>query len=131
MSVCFNFLRTVTMEFIADLHLHSHFSRATARNLDLEHLYQAAQLKGVTLVGTGDFTHPGWMAELETKLIPAEPGLYKLKNSMEEQLDQGIPQGCRGPVRFLLQCEISSIYKKEGRVRIFEPEEKRRPRREN
>ncbi|MBI9089445.1 MAG: UvrD-helicase domain-containing protein [Desulfobacterium sp.] len=105
------------MEFIADLHLHSHFSRATAKNLDLEHLYQAAQLKGVTLVGTGDFTHPGWMAELETKLVPAEPGLFKLKTSMEAQLDREIPQGCRGPVRFLLQCEISSIYKKADRVR--------------
>ncbi len=105
------------MEFIADLHLHSHFSRATAKNLDLEHLYLAAQLKGVTLVGTGDFTHPGWMAELETKLIPAEPGLYKLKTSIGERLDRDIPKGCRGPVRFLLQSEISSIYKKEGRVR--------------
>ncbi|MCP4118322.1 MAG: UvrD-helicase domain-containing protein [Desulfobacteraceae bacterium] len=105
------------MEFIADLHLHSHFSRATAKNLDLEHLYQAARLKGVTLVGTGDFTHPGWMAELEAKLIPAEPGLYKLKTGIEEKLDQEIPQACRGQVRFILQSEISSIYKKEGRVR--------------
>ncbi len=56
------------MKFIADLHLHSHFSIATAKNLDLEHLYMAAQLKGVTLVGTGDFTHPEWIAELEKNL---------------------------------------------------------------
>ncbi len=51
------------MKFIADLHIHSKYSRATAKNLDLENLY-AAQVKGVSLVGTGDFTHPDWMAEL-------------------------------------------------------------------
>jgi len=113
----FKLLPTVTMEFIADLHLHSHFSRATARNLDLEHIYQAAQLKGITLVGTGDFTHPGWISELETKLIPAEPGLYKLKESIEARLDRDIPRSCRGRVRFVLQSEISTIYRKNGRVR--------------
>ncbi len=105
------------MEFIADLHLHSHFSRATARNLDLEHLYQAAQLKGVTLVGTGDFTHPGWVAELRAKLEPCEPGLFRLKKHVAQGLDPAIPASCRGPVRFILQCEISSIYKRQGRVR--------------
>lgn len=105
------------MEFIADLHLHSHFSRATAKNLDLEHLYQAAQLKGVTLVGTGDFTHPGWVSELKEKLEPCEPGLYRLKKSIAKELDHAIPKLCRGKVRFVLQCEISSIYKRQDRVR--------------
>ena len=105
------------MKFIADLHLHSHFSRATAKNLDLEHLYQAAQLKGVTLVGTGDFTHPGWFTELGEKLEPCEPGLYRLKPSIAKQLDQSVPESCRNEVRFILQCEISSIYKRDGRVR--------------
>ena len=55
------------MEFLADLHVHSKFSRATARNLDLEHLYIAAQWKGLTVVGTGDFTHPAWFAEIREK----------------------------------------------------------------
>lgn len=105
------------MEFIADLHLHSHFSRATAKNLDLEHLYRAAQLKGVTLVGTGDFTHPGWVSELKAKLEPCEPGLYRLKKSIAKELDHGVPESCRGKVRFVLQCEISSIYKRQDRVR--------------
>ena len=56
------------MKFIADLHVHSKFSRATAHNLDLEHLYAAANIKGVTVVATGDFTHPAWFSELKQKL---------------------------------------------------------------
>ena len=67
------------MKFYADLHIHSHFSRATAKNLDLENLYVWAQLKGIHVVGTGDFVHPGWMKELEEKLEPAEYGFFKLK----------------------------------------------------
>lgn len=57
------------MKFIADLHIHSKYSRATAKNLDLEHIYHTAQVKGITLVGTGDFTHPAWIQEIETKQI--------------------------------------------------------------
>ncbi|HKK91407.1 MAG TPA: endonuclease Q family protein, partial [Desulfobacteraceae bacterium] len=105
------------MKYFADLHLHSHFARATAKTLDLEHMYQAAQLKGITLVGTGDFTHPGWLADIREKLVPAEQGLFKLKNDIAAPLDRETPQSCRHPVRFILQCEISSIYKKEGKVR--------------
>ena len=56
------------MPFIADFHIHSKFSRATAKNLDFEHLYVAAQLKGITVVGTGDFTHPGWFSEIRQKV---------------------------------------------------------------
>ncbi|MCK7512207.1 MAG: endonuclease Q family protein [Desulfobacterales bacterium] len=62
------------MKIIADLHVHSKFSRATARDLDLENLYVAAQIKGIQLVATGDFSHPAWFSEIETKLEPAEPG---------------------------------------------------------
>ncbi|SMC55962.1 TIGR00375 family protein [Desulfocicer vacuolatum DSM 3385] len=105
------------MEFIADLHLHSHFSRATAKNLTLESLYIWAQKKGVTLVGTGDFTHPGWIKEIEEKLEPAAPGLFKLKKKFTAPLDAQIPGSCKNKVRFILQCEISSIYKKNNRVR--------------
>ena len=70
------------MEFIADLHIHSRFSRATAKNLDLENIYIAAQLKGITVVGTGDCTHPGWFSEIKEKLVPAEEGLFKLKKEI-------------------------------------------------
>ncbi|MBL7180009.1 MAG: DNA helicase, partial [Desulfobacterales bacterium] len=105
------------MKFIADLHVHSHFSRATAKNLNLENMYIAAQLKGITVVGTGDFTHPGWFAELKEKLVPAEEGLFKLKDEIAERCDKQIPKLCRRSVRFLLVSEISNIYKKNQKTR--------------
>ena len=105
------------MKFIADLHIHSKYSRATAKNLDLEHIYHTAQVKGITLVGTGDFTHPAWIQEIETKLEPAEPGLFALKDEIARQIDADVPASCKGPVRFILQSEISNIYKKDARVR--------------
>ena len=105
------------MKFMADLHVHSKYSIATAKNLDLENLYIAAQKKGITVVGTGDFTHPGWMAELKEKLIPSEPGLFRLKNEIEKKCDQQVPPACLQPVRFLLSTEISNIYKKNDKTR--------------
>ncbi|MCK5204998.1 MAG: DNA helicase, partial [Desulfobacterales bacterium] len=115
------------MKFIADLHVHSKFSRATAKNLDLENLYIAAQLKGITVVGTGDFTYPAWFEEITEKLVAAEPGLFKLKEELARQCDLRVPQSCRGPVRFMLVTEISNIYKKDGRTRknhnlVFAPD---------
>lgn len=105
------------MEFIADLHIHSKFSRATAKNLDLENLYIAAQLKGVTVVATGDFTYPAWFSEICQKLEPAEPGLFSLKKKYAAPCDQQIPRSCRNKVRFILSTEISNIYKKNDRTR--------------
>jgi uncharacterized protein (TIGR00375 family) len=105
------------MKFIADLHVHSKYSRATAKNLDLENLYIAAQLKGVTVVGTGDFTYPAWFEEISEKLVEAEPGLFKLKAELARQCDTQVPESCRGPVRFMLVTEISNIYKKNDRTR--------------
>jgi len=100
------------MRFIADFHVHSHFSRSTAKNLDLENIYIAAQLKGITVIGTGDFTHPGWFAEIKKNLVQAEPGLFKLKQKIAKICDQQVPLSCRGKVRFILVSEISNIYKK-------------------
>jgi len=113
--------------FIADLHVHSKFSRATSRNLDIEHLYIWAQRKGIRVVGTGDFTHPQWFSLIEEKLEPAEPGLYRLKKEIARSCDEKVPPICRSPVRFLLSCEISNIYKKKDRTRknhnlVFFPE---------
>ena len=105
------------MPFHADLHLHSHYSRATSKNLNLEHLYKWAQLKGIRVVGTGDFVHPGWMDELEEKLQPAEEGLFRLKPEHERAMQDQVPAACRAPVRFMLTVEISNIYKRLGRVR--------------
>jgi DNA helicase-2/ATP-dependent DNA helicase PcrA len=105
------------MRFIADFHVHSHFSRSTAKNLDFENLYIAAQLKGLTVIGTGDFTHPGWFAEIKEKLVPAEPGLFKLKEKIAKLCDQRVPLSCRGNVRFILVSELSNIYKKNNKTR--------------
>ncbi len=105
------------MEFLADFHIHSKYSRATAKNLDLENLYIMAQIKGLTVLGTGDFTHPGWWLEIEEKLEPSEEGLLKLKPSLARACDEKVPPSCRRPVRFMLVTEISNIYKKEGSTR--------------
>ena len=105
------------MKFIADFHVHSRFSRATSKNLDLEHLYVSAQLKGITVVATGDITHPEWFKEISERLEPAEPGLYRLKKSIEKKCDEQVPLSCRSNVRFVLNSEISSIYKKTGKTR--------------
>ena len=75
------------MKFIADFHIHSKFSRATAKNLDFENLYIAARKKGLRVIGTGDFTHPGWFSEIEAKLTPAEEGLFKLKDDIASSLE--------------------------------------------
>ena len=106
----------IYMKFIADLHVHSKYSRATAKNLDLENVYIAAQLKGVTVVGTGDFTYPAWFEEISDKLVEAEPGLFKLKAELKQYCDRQVPDACRGPVRFMLVTEISNIYKKKEKT---------------
>ncbi len=103
--------------FLADLHVHSKYSRATAKTLDLEHLFVAAQRKGVTVVGTGDFTHPGWFSELREKLIPTGTGLFQLRPDIADPLVSQVPGPCRAPVWFLLATEISNIYKKNDRTR--------------
>ncbi|HKT17479.1 MAG TPA: UvrD-helicase domain-containing protein [Stellaceae bacterium] len=105
------------MRFHADLHIHSKYSRATSRDLDLEHLAWWAMRKGITVVGTGDFTHPAWRAELKEKLVPAEPGLFRLKPDLEQKVASELPAAAHGAVRFMLSVEISTIYKKGEKTR--------------
>ncbi len=105
------------MDFIADLHIHSYLSRATSKQMDLENLYKWAQFKGLSVIGTGDYTHPVWFSEIEKKLEPAEPGLFRLKKQYRTQIDKDIPPSCRSFVRFMLSVEISNIYKKNDKVR--------------
>jgi len=105
------------MKFIADLHIHSHFSRATSKTLNPENLSLWAQKKGIAVIGTGDFTHPGWIAELQEKLIQAEDGLFQLKPDLQKDVDTQVPRSCLCPTRFLLSGEISCIYKKNGKTR--------------
>ncbi len=98
---------------IADLHIHSRFSRATSRDLDAPHLDLWARRKGIGLIGTGDFTHPAWRQELSEMLIPAEEGLYRLRDELVmpcEVASQTAP-------RFILSGEISTIYKRGGKTR--------------
>ena len=92
------------MKFIGDFHIHSKYSRATSPKTDLENLDKWAKIKGINILGTGDFTHPEWFQELKQKLEPIEPGLFKLKNSNSE-------------TRFVLTSEISCIYSKASKVR--------------
>jgi len=111
------------MKFIADLHIHSHYSIATSNNLCPEWLEYWANIKGITVIGTGDFTHPGWLNELKEKLQPAEQGLFKLKQ--EYKFDTSL--SAKKKTRFLLTGEISCIYKKYNKVRkvhsiIFAPD---------
>ena len=114
------------MELVADLHTHSHYSRATSKDLTLPHLARWAQLKGVAIVATGDISHPGWLQELAAALEPAEDGLYRLKPEIAAAVAQDVPPACRAPVRFVLGGEISNIYKRHDAVRkvhnlIFAP----------
>ena len=101
------------MRFIADFHLHSKYSRATSKDMEVETLARWAKKKGITLLGTADFTHPIYFAELQSKLEPLGNGLFRLKKG-----DQGI--------RYILTTEVSNIYTQAGRVRrihdlIFAP----------
>ncbi len=100
------------MRFIADFHIHSKYSRATSKNMDLENLDKWARIKGIKVLGTGDFTHPEWLKNLKEKLEPAESGLFKLKSGSD--------------TRFILTSEISCIYSKNNKVRkihiiVFSP----------
>ncbi len=101
------------MRFIADLHIHSKYSRATSKELNPVHLEYWGKIKGVNVIGTGDFTHPKWTEELKEALEPAEDGLYKLKDGLTLENPVKNPQ----QIRFLLSAEISNIYKKNGKVR--------------
>jgi len=101
------------MRFIADFHLHSKYSRATSKGMEVETLAQWAKKKGITLLGTGDFTHPTYFAELRSKLEPLSGGLFRLKKG-----DEGI--------LYILTTEVSNIYTQAGKVRrihslIFAP----------
>ena len=103
--------------FIADLHVHSKYSRACSKDCDIEHLCASALRKGLTVLGTGDFTHPAWSAELKETLVPAEPGLFRIRPELERRVLRDSPPSCAGTIRFMLSVEISTIYKRADRTR--------------
>ncbi|HEA84502.1 MAG TPA: DNA helicase UvrD [Candidatus Wildermuthbacteria bacterium] len=101
------------MRFVADLHIHSKYARATSPDMNLENLDVWADKKGIDVISAADFTHPAWFKELSKKLEEAEQGLYKLKGSLLK-------------TRFILTTEVSCIYSKNNKVRrihllIFAP----------
>ena len=117
------------MEFVADFHIHSKYSRATSPLMDFTNLDRWAKIKGIKVLGTGDFTHPKWLESIKKELEPAEPGLFKFTlhpsktaqtkvgaiselSSMGEEL-----RSSESPTRFVLTSEISCIYSKGGKVR--------------
>ncbi len=102
------------MKFIADLHVHSKYSRATSKDMCPEGIWKWAQLKGINVIGTGDFTHPQWTKELKEKLAPAGNGLFRLKKKYRTD---DVPESCKADVSFILSAEISCIYSKNGKTR--------------
>ncbi len=105
------------MRIIADFHIHSKYSRATSRDMDIPHITQWAKYKGIDVIGTGDFTHPLWLGQIKQELKEDGSGFLISKNS---SLTDQCP-------KFILTGEISSIYTQDGKVRkihtiIFVPD---------
>ena len=106
------------MEIVADFHVHSLHSIATGQNANLEHLDLWGRYKGLSVVGTGDCTHPEWLKELTAKLTPVAEGVYGLKDELTLPLKLSGPRWQQvSPVRFVVTGEVSAIYSKGGRVR--------------
>ncbi|MCL1817815.1 MAG: endonuclease Q family protein, partial [Spirochaetaceae bacterium] len=112
------------MRLIADLHIHSRYSRATSPRLTPPGLDRWARIKGIHILGTGDCTHPVWRKELRAQLEDAEEGLYTIKKSVKAEFDAGeaLASGLPAPAakevpRFILTGEISTIYSRGGRTR--------------
>ena len=102
------------MKTIADLHIHSRFSMATSKEGTPENLDFWARKKGISLIGTGDFTHPVWREELKERLVSEGNGLYRLRDASVKEESRKFPgEG----TRFVVSGEISSIYKKNGKTR--------------
>ncbi|HOU61774.1 MAG TPA: UvrD-helicase domain-containing protein [Rectinema sp.] len=105
---------------IADLHIHSRYSRATSPKLTLPYIERWARIKGINLVGTGDCTHPAWLRELKEQLEPTEGGFFKLKDSVRKEFDSSEALTAELPdsdVHFVLSGEISTIYNRDGKTR--------------
>ena len=97
------------MYYYTDLHIHSKYSRATSKSLNLEELAIWAKKKGLNVIGTGDFTHPAWFEEIKEKLVETDDGTFRLKPEIEKQINAN--------VKFILTVEISTIYKKWDKTR--------------
>jgi PHP family Zn ribbon phosphoesterase len=101
----------VFVEIIADLHLHSKYSRAVSQQMTLSVMTQFAKKKGIGLLTTGDWTHPLWLREIKNQLHEVDQGIYSLKMD-----DRGLKIDKKEP-RFILSVEVSSIYSEGGKTR--------------
>lgn len=111
-------LRFDMNRFTADLHIHSRFSRATSKNLTIRNLAAWARVKGLDVIGTGDFTHPEWLAEIKSQLQEDDSGLLTLREPANLNAEiPGVGRPLSGQTRFMLETEISSIYKRGDKVR--------------
>jgi uncharacterized protein (TIGR00375 family) len=106
------------MRFVADLHIHSKFSRATSRDMTFDNIAYWAKIKGITLVASSDFTHPEWFFLTKEKLEPAGNGFFRMKNILPP-VNGYLRNASIRPddVHFVLSTEISFIYSKKGKVR--------------
>ena len=106
---------------IADFHIHSKYSRACSKSLDLEHISAWSRIKGIHMVTCADFTYPQWFSELTNKLEETAPGMYALKNNYREEADALTkafsPTLVGAPQQFILTTELSCIYSKGGKGR--------------
>ena len=105
------------MRFIADFHIHSSYSRATAKNITLDSLSAWGKIKGITLIGTGDFTHPAWFRQMKERLLPDGGGFLRLKKESDDADGWSVPASCSRETRFIITGEISSIYKYGDKTR--------------
>src|SRR3989338_2518142 len=118
-SLSIPLLKLSSMQIVADLQLHSKYSRAVSPKMDLEEIARWSAKKGIQLVATGDWTHPMWIREIKAKLKETSPGIYSLNQDKTD-----LPSSDN--VKFLLSTEISSIYTQDGKGRrvhnlIFSP----------
>lgn len=106
------------MKFICDFEIHSKYSRACSKHISIKELAKWANIKGIKLLGTGDFTHPLWLEEIEKTLEPAEPGFYILKKEFEKEIQKESPiEFKKEDVRFFLTGEVNCIYHKKAKLR--------------
>lgn len=104
------------MQYIADFHIHARYAYATSKQMNIPSLARWGQLKGIAIMGTGDFTHPLWQAELYHYLQEAEQGLFTLKPEYQQEVYEQTFDLCRSEQRFVLSAEIATIFRRNKRV---------------
>lgn len=108
------------MKFICDFEIHSRYARACSKNITLEELARWAQIKGIKVIGTGDFTHPFWLKEIKEKLEEKEPGFFGLKDQyiLLANKNTNMPIAIKkDAIRFLLSAEVNCVYHKNKKLR--------------